>query len=442
MTARTPLATTASKPIGNGASLHSRNVVVRLGDNDILSGTSVCIKPGGVTGIVGPNGSGKTTLLRALAGLVPLASGSIELDGVPIHQIPSKVRAQRVAYMPQAAADHAFTALELVLMGRYPHLGRFRLERKADLKIAEEAMQQTGTLEFASRRMHELSGGERQRVSLARVLAQRADVLLLDEPTSSLDLQHQLLTMMTAKQQAKQGAAVAIVLHDLSLAARHCDVLYLLNKGTVVSEGQPWDVVTQANLRSAFSVNAAIEPDALTGKPSVSLLGIADTRETTVGRLAQRVHVISGAGSGRDLMHRLQLAGHVVTACVLGEGDADRETANRLGIPYVPSSPFSVITLEQDAAHRKLVRDADVAIVCEMAIGPGNLRNIEAAVEAQRLVLIERPPDAKWDYTEGIAAEVYAALERFGQTIQRDAVLDSVGGSDEMDSDPDPTAVT
>jgi iron complex transport system ATP-binding protein len=442
MTARTHLATTTPEPIVTGASLHARDVVVRYGDSDILSGTSVRVEPGSVTGIVGPNGSGKTTLLSAMAGLVSLDSGSIELGGVPIGQLPSNERARRVAYMPQAATDHAFTALELVLMGRYPHLGRFQLEKKSDLKIAEEVMQQTGTLEFASRRMHELSGGERQRVSLARVLAQRADVLLLDEPTSSLDLQHQLLTMMTARQQADKGAAVAIVLHDLSLAARHCDALYLLNRGKVVAEGEPWDVVTQANLRSAFSVNAAIEPDALSGKPSVSLLGVADVPETTDERRAQRVHVICGAGSGRDLMHRLQLAGHVVTACVLGEGDADRETAGRLGIPHVPSSPFSVITLGQDAAHRKLVRDADVVIVCEMAVGPGNLRNIEAAVEAKQLVLIERPPDTVWDYTEGIAAQVYAALDRSGQTVHRDAVMDTIGGTGKVDTDLDSVELT
>ena len=409
-----------------GAVLEAHGAVVRLGGNSILAGASVRVLPGVVTGIVGPNGSGKTTLLRVLAGLVPLDAGSVELDRTPVDRIAPRLRAQRIAYMPQAVSDHPFTALELVVMGRYPHMGRFQTESKSDVRAAESAMRQTGTLEFASRRMHELSGGERQRVSLARVLAQEADVLLLDEPTSSLDLQHQLLTMLTARQQADAGAAVAVVLHDLSLAARHCDVLYLLDNGKVVSEGAPWDVVTQPNLRSAFSVNAAVEPDALSGRPSVSLLGIAGPPNEQAEQRAARVHIICGAGSGRDLMHRLQLVGHEVTACVLGEGDADRETASRLGITYVASSPFSVITLEQDAEHRKLVREADVVIVCEMAVGPGNLQNIEAAVEARRLMLIERPETVEWDYTGGIAAGVREQLERSGQTVSRDSLLEEM----------------
>ena len=125
-------------------------------------------------------------------------------------------------------------------------------------------------------------------------------------------------------------------------------------------------------------------------------------------------------------MHKLQLVGHEVTACVLGEGDADRETASRLGITYVASSPFSVITLEQDAEHRKLVREADVVIICEMAVGPGNLQNIEAAVEARRLMLIERPETVEWDYTGGIAAGVREQLERSGQTVSRDSLLEEM----------------
>ena len=121
-------------------------------------------------------------------------------------------------------------------------------------------------------------------------------------------------------------------------------------------------------------------------------------------------------------MHRLRLAGHAVTSCVLGEGDADRETALRLGISHVASPPFSVITLEQDAAHRKLVREADVVVVCEMAVGPGNLRNLEAAAEGKRLLLVERPEGSAWDYKDGAAARVYGELEQRGESVSRDGL--------------------
>ena len=310
-------------------------------------------------------------------------------------------------------------------MGRYPHLGRFSLEGRTDVQVAKVAMQRTGTGEFAHRRLQTLSGGERQRVSLARVLAQQAKVLLLDEPTASLDMHHQLLTMQTARSEAGNGTAVAVVLHDLSLAARFCDRLVLMDRGKVAADGAPWDVISQSALRQVFAVDAAVEPDPIAGAPAVSLLGVA-TGESEASAGSPSVHIICGAGSGRDLMHRLTVAGHAVTSCVLGEGDADRQTAERLSIQHVPSSPFSVVSLEQDAAHRQLVRKADVTVVCEMAIGPGNLRNLEAAAEAKRLLLIARPKDERWDYTEGYAARVYDELLERGEVVERENLLEAV----------------
>lgn len=411
---------------GGASVLEVRDAVVSLSGTQVLNGISARIAPGEVVGIAGPNGSGKTTLLRAMAALVKLDSGTASLNGVALDAIPPRERARLIAYMPQSAADHSFTALEFVLMGRYPHMGRFRLEGRSDIEIAETAMRRTETVEFANRRLQSLSGGEKQRVSLARLLAQQADVLLLDEPTASLDMQHQLLTMATAREEADRGAAVAVVLHDLSLAARHCDRLLLLKEGNLTAEGEPWSVVTQPNLRDIFSVDAAVEPEPMSGKPLVSVLGVTGQDESHPHGDRQRIHIICGAGSGRDLMHRLTLEGHTVTACVLGRGDADRETALRLGIEHIPSSPFSVISLEQDASHRRLVRQADMVIVCEMAVGPGNLRNLEAAAEAKRLLLISRPEDARWDYTEGYAGRVYDELQGRGEAVQRDDVVKAV----------------
>ncbi len=408
------------------ATLEAENLVVTLGGRRVLDEVSIKVDPGELVGIVGPNGSGKTTLLRAMAGLIPFENGKIIVGGTDLHQLRSRDRARQVAYMPQSTSSHSFTALEFVLMSRYPHLGMFKLEGRSDIGIAKKAMEQTGTLQFADRRLQTLSGGERQRIALARVLAQQANLLLLDEPTASLDMQHQLLTMTTARKQAESGTAVVLVLHDLSLAARYCDRLVLLNDGEVAREGSPWDVISQVSLRDVFSVDAAVEPDALSGRPSISLLGLAESSSRAAERSHLRVHMICGAGSGRDVMHRLVLEGHTVTACVLGKGDADRQTATRLGIEHIPSSPFSVVTLEQDAAHRVLVRNADVTVICEMAVGPGNLRNLEAAAESKRLLLIRRPDDAIWDYTEGYASRVYDELVSRGELVEKDDLLDAV----------------
>ena len=398
---------------------------VRLGKSEILKGVSASARPGQVTGIIGPNGSGKTTLLRALAGLVDVSGGSVSLGSSSLSDMSASQRARAIAYMPQIAGAHPFTALDLVLMGRYPRLGRFQLESASDYEAARAAMRRTQTEEFADRKMDTLSGGERQRVALARALAQEADVMLLDEPTASLDLRHQILTMETVTEDARErNAAVVAVMHDLSLAARYCDELYLLSGGEVIASGAPWDVLTKESLESAFRVEALIEPDPVSGRPSVMPLGLPGARSQ--GSTTVRVHMICGAGSGRDLMQRLQVEGFAVTACVLGEGDNDREAALRLGIDHVTSQPFSVVTPEQDAAHRELVRSADIVLLCDMAIGPGNFANLMAAGEAKKLLMLERPAPEEWDYTGGQGQAVFIQLKVKAETTSRDAVIDEL----------------
>jgi iron complex transport system ATP-binding protein len=326
--------------------------------------------------------------------------------------------------MPQTAERHPFTALELVLMGRYPHLGRFQLEGRADVEVALRAMERTGTEEFAERQMDTLSGGERQRVALARALAQQAKVLLLDEPTASLDLKHQILTMETVIEEARsRDVAAAVVMHDISLAARSCDTLYLLHEGKVLAEGAPWDALTKQDLSTAFGVDVLVEPDPVTGRPAVMPLRISGSGAASEHTAARRVHLICGAGSGRELMQALQAAGFAVSACVLGEGDTDREAALRLGVEHISAPPFSPVTAEQDAAHRMLARSADFVVVCDMAIGPGNLANLMAAGEAKRLLLVERSSPEQWDYTGGSASTVYEHLKRSAQVVRRENVV-------------------
>ena len=403
--------------------LSARDVGMAYGGTQVLESVSVDVTPSMVTGIIGPNGSGKTTLLKVLAGLLRPQHGEALIGDSRVHEVPAAVRARQIAYLPQTADRHPFTALDLVLMGRYPHLGRFQLEGETDRTIAMESMQRTGTIAFADRQMDTLSGGERQRVALARVLAQRASVLLLDEPTASLDLKHQLLTMETVRREAEGGAAVAVVMHDLSLAARSCERLLLLGGGPVLAEGTPWEVLKPANLRHAFGVEAAVDADPVTGRPSVTLLGTTDSPSHEGLGTGKTVHIICGAGSGRDLLHQLVIAGFTVTACVLGEGDADRETALRLGVRHIRSAPFSVISTEQDAEHRELVCAADIVVLCDMAVGPGNLPNLVAAGAARRLLMVRRPAGAKWDYSGGEAARLYEKLAATAQLVERSDVL-------------------
>ena len=252
----------------------AHNVSVSLGGNPVLRAVSFAARGGEVAGLIGPNGAGKSTLLRTLAGLLRPEAGSVRLADAPLAALNAGQRARRIAFMPQHDAAHPFTALETVLMGRYAHLGRFELEGREDRRIALEAMARTDTAQFQERQLDRLSGGERQRVILARALAQQAGVILLDEPSASLDLRHRLSMMETLRAEAAcRGVAVVIALHDVTLAGRYCDRLALLSGGVLAAEGAPAAVLTPANLRRAFGVETSVQLDPDSGRPQVWLIG-------------------------------------------------------------------------------------------------------------------------------------------------------------------------
>ena len=418
--------------------LEVEGLSVAFDGHRVVDSVSLDVARGEVVGLVGANGSGKTTLVRTIAGLLQAESGVVRIDGRLASdavgsgggEMSQGDRARMLAYMPQLAESHPFTALETVLMGRYPHLGRFELEGSGDRDLAWAAMERTSTVEFANRKLDTLSGGERQRVVLARVLVQQADVLLMDEPTASLDLRHQILTMDLVREEvASRNAGAVVILHDLSLAARFCDRLVILQEGRKITEGTPWDVLTPANLRAGFGVEGLVEPDPVTGRPHVLLLGTESSGQEDLVGSGRTVHLICGAGSGRELMHQLRVAGYTVTAGVLGTGDSDREAAERLRIEYVSAPPFASISDEQHEAHLELVRAADHVVLLPMAVGMNNVRNVVAASAAPSVIVVEpavREGDVVdadsydgtgvADFTDGIAEELRRGLiEKFGE---------------------------
>ena len=405
------------------AGRQARDISVRLGGATILDSASLDARPGELLGLLGPNGAGKSTLLRVMAGLLKPDAGEVRFGGALLGTMAAGERARRIAFMPQDDAQHPFTALETVLMGRYPHLGRFELEGWSDREIARGAMERTDTGEFETRQLDTLSGGERQRVLLARTLAQQAAVLLLDEPAANLDLKHRLSIMDVLRTEIhEREIAVVMALHDLSLAGRYCDRLALMSNGAIAAEGAPADVLTPANLREAFEVETFVESDPVTGRPQVSLLGPAGGY-TSVEEKGVVIHVICGAGSGRDVMHQLVSAGYTVTSGVLGLGDTDRDTAELLGVSFVPAPPFSQIDDPQHERHLALIEAADVVVLCDMAVGPNNLRNVEAARSADRLLLIDGPPFESLDYTGGVAAGLLREMAERAPMAQRGELL-------------------
>ena len=212
----------------------------------------------------------------------------------------------------------------------------------------------------------------------------------------------------------------------MSLAGRYCDRLALMSNGAIAAEGAPADVLTPANLREAFEVETFVESDPVTGRPQVSLLGPAGGY-TSVEEKGVVIHVICGAGSGRDVMHQLVSAGYTVTTGVLGLGDTDRDTAGLLGVSFVPAPPFSQIDDAQHEQHLGLIEAADVVVLCDMAVGPNNLRNVEAARNADRLLLIQGPPFESLDYTDGVAARLFREMAGRAPMVQRGELLRFLG---------------
>ncbi len=224
---------------------------------EFLGPVSLSIGGGQHWAIVGPNGAGKSTLLRLMAGLTKPTQGVITLGGAAVADIPARERARRVALVPQqVSGDIDLSVREVVLLGRFPHRPFGLFENAEDLEIVEGAMQRTATLPFAERRMATLSGGEAQRVHLAAALAQEPELLLLDEPTASLDLRHQLDIFGILRDRAvREGLAVVVVTHDVNLAAQFCSDVLVLNDGVQIASGPPAEVLTPEILQPVYGVD-------------------------------------------------------------------------------------------------------------------------------------------------------------------------------------------
>jgi iron complex transport system ATP-binding protein len=248
--------------------LEARGLGFRYGGRRVLDGVDLAVHPGELVGVIGPNGSGKTTLVRLLSGVLVPGAGEVRLDGRPLAAHSRREIARRVAVVAQdAPLTFAFTALEVVLMGRAPHLSRLGFPGARDVALARAAMARLEVADVEARSLDQLSGGERQRVLLARALAQDAPVLVLDEPTTHLDLRHQTGIYDVVRELCRrEGTAVVSVLHDLNLAALYCDRILLLAGGRAARTGTPAEVLTADALAAAYVAAVDVQRDAVTGR--------------------------------------------------------------------------------------------------------------------------------------------------------------------------------
>jgi len=266
MTITTPVAAHDLKMTGLHLAYDGREVIADL---------DLQIPAGKITVIVGPNACGKSTLLKGIARLLKPSAGTVTLDGADIHGIPTKKLATLIGLLPQQpTAPEGITVGDLVARGRYPHQGWFARQSSSDDAVVSHALESTGALELAGRRVEELSGGQRQRVWIAMALAQEPDILLLDEPTTFLDVTHQVDVLdVLMDLNRTRATTIVMVLHDLNLAARYADHLVVMAAGKIVTEGSPEDVITVSTVERAFGLESLVVADPVCGSPMVIPIG-------------------------------------------------------------------------------------------------------------------------------------------------------------------------
>jgi iron complex transport system ATP-binding protein len=397
-----------------------RGLTVRYGSRTALHEVSLDVTPGEFVALAGPNGSGKTTLIRSVLGFLDPSEGSIELFGHPLAELSVRERARQVAWVPQEEAPRDDVPLEdYVLYGRYPFHRALEGETADDRRVAHEILRALDLDERASDGILSLSGGERQRAVLARALAQSAPLLLLDEPTSHLDIGHQLDLLSRVRQLAhREGVTVIAALHDLNLAAQFADRIVVLSRGRTYADGPPSTILTEALLAHVWGVIAERRIEPRTGRPYLISRRLLAEAPTAVGIVPfGPVHVVGGGGAGSPYLRALVDEGFEVSAGVLHLLDSDAETAEALGIPSTVEVPFAPISADARTRHRELLAQARAVVVTPFAVGPSNLANLEdlGARSAQVPVYIVNEPSIETrDFTQGVATRLIRELEANG----------------------------
>lgn len=383
-----------------------QNLNYEINNKRILDNICLKVNKGELVGLIGPNGAGKTTLLKCLNGIYK-AEGTVKVNGVLIDRMSNKSLAEKIALMHQnTQIGFPFPAKEVVLMGRYPYLKRMQRESKEDYKIARKNMEYTDTEKLEDCTINQMSGGERQRVLFAKTLTQQTDIILLDEPTASLDITYQEQIFKYARDLSEQGKTVLAAIHDLKIAAKYCTRLVLMNDGKIVSDGSPEEVLTSMNLSRVYGVNALVYKNRITGLLDIYIHKVNEKNKSV------RFHVIGGGGTAGSVLRQLYEQGYYVSAGVFFQGDSDIASAEVFGIDYLVENPFSSITDRLFNENLAYIEKAHTTILCNMPLGFQNIRNLEAAEQAEKLVIIEDDLPETRDFTGGKAGEIYNRLKR------------------------------
>jgi iron complex transport system ATP-binding protein len=403
-----------------GLPLVCRGLTVRFGDRAALTDVSLSIPAGQFLALAGPNGSGKTTLLRSALGFLHPSEGSLEVFGRPSEDLEVLERARWVSWVPQMESPRDDVRLyDYVLYGRFPYHGPLDAETAQDHAIAQQALREVGLWDRAQDGILSLSGGERQRAILARALAQTTPLLLLDEPTSHLDIAHQLDLFTRVRSLSRErGVTVVAAIHDLNLATRFADRIVVLSRGRVVADGRPQEVLSADLLARVWGILADLRPDPRTGLPYLIPQQLVAARPSGADLATKGpIHVVGGGGAASPYLRALVDGGYRVSAGVLPLLDSDTETAEALGIERAIEVPFAPIGPEARARNRELLDAARAIVVAPIAVGPSNLTNLEDLrgwVAKIPIYLVRDPPIQTRDFCGGAAVRAYADLVAAG----------------------------
>ena len=353
----------------------------------ILRDISLNIEKGSYVALLGPNGSGKSTLLKNISSLLNPFSGTITINGYNIKNLSFLERSKIISYVPQQYnINFSFTVKETVLMGRTPYQYRFKKFSDEDINIVNNSMKQTNIFHLKDKYITELSGGELQRVFIARSIAQKTDILLLDEPIAHLDLQHQLHLLNLLKTiNINEKKTIIIILHDLNLAAQFCEQIILMKYGKIFYQGKPEYVLTSKNINSIYNIKSIIEKNAITKK--INIIPIEKKNNIISRKTLFNIHLICSGGNGLDILKYLNIIRDQyeclkITCGILNKGDSDWIIAKKMRLDIIENEPYSIISNINIKKNMDYILKSDIIILSNIYFNECNIKLLKQIIIA------------------------------------------------------------
>ncbi len=410
--------------------LSVKNLNFSYNGKKVIDDISFDVEKGSFVSILGPNGAGKSTIVNLISGVKSDYKGKIKLEGRDIRNMGPEEIAKIVGVVPQYAnPGFNFTVSEMVMMGRHAYISRFESEKKEDFAKVDEAMEKVEILSFAKRKFNQLSGGEKQRVVVAQALAQDSPLLLLDEPTSHLDINFQIEFMnLFMELNRRENKTIIGIFHDINLAFQSGGEILLLKEGRVYGAGRVEDVLNRASIKNVFGSDVFVGRNPVTGKFYISPIFNPEIDLEMAGKPGKKdvkAHVIGGGGAASPVISLLYNNGYKVSCGVVNTLDSDMDTARMLEIPYVAEAPFSPISPDSQEKNLQFIKSSDVVILPCVEFGPGNLSNLFSVKKAMELnkkvIIIDEKHIKDRDHTGGKALELYNEIISQGAVVAKTA---------------------